>query len=189
MIDKNIKWSKHISCLSHRKFKKYTQKLSKDISQYCAEHNLKIDYIVPILRSGGVPSVYIANQLNIVKFAPIQTKKIIINGKRETRVLLNSLKLLDKEKKYTLLIVEGTFSSGETVEVSLKEINKTLPKAKILLACVVAKNPQNLPINIEKSFYAKGLSGKKVGKLFIYPWEIKQEKEDHRDREIQNIYF
>lgn len=189
MIENNIQWSKRITCLSHRKFKKYTHKLSKNISQYCAEHNLKIDYVVPILRSGAVPSVYIANQLNIVKFAPIQPKWIDVDGKRETRILLNSLELLDKEKEHTLLVVEGTFSSGETIEVCLQEINKTLPKAKILLACVVARNPQTLPNNIEILFYAKGLSGKNVGKLFIYPWEIKREKEDHRDRKIENIFF
>lgn len=189
MIDNNIKWSKRIFCLSHRKFKKYTQKLSKDITQYCAEQNIKIDYIVPILRSGAVPSVYIANQMNIVKFAPIQPKWIAVNGRRETKILLNSLNLLDKQKEYTLLVVEGTFSSGETIEVSLREITKTLPNANILLACVVARNPQNLPKNIEKSFFGKGLSGKNAGKLFVYPWEVKQEKKDHRDRKIENIFF
>lgn len=51
------------------------------------------------------------------------------------------------------------------------------------------QNEHTLPINIEQSFFAKGLSGKNTGKLFIYPWEVKQEKKDHRDRKIENIFF
>jgi hypothetical protein len=87
------------------------------------------------------------------------------------------------------LVVEGTFSSGETIRTTIDEIKKTLPNAKILLACVVARNPETLPKDITKSFYAVGLTGKHVGQLFIYPWEIKKEKEDHRDRKLENIFF
>lgn len=87
------------------------------------------------------------------------------------------------------LLVEGTFSSGETIRVTIDEIMKTLPKAKILLACIVVRNTNTLPKNIEKSFYALGLDGKKAGKLFVYPWEIKTEKKEHWDRKPENIYF
>jgi hypoxanthine phosphoribosyltransferase len=184
-----IKWSKTIKKISHSKFKRYVVKLSKQIDEYCSTESIKIDYIVPVLRSGAVPAVYIANQLNIIKFAPIQPKWIDVDGKRETKILLNSLKDLDIKKPLTLLVVEGTFSSGETIRTTIDEIKKTLPNAKILLACVVARNPETLPKDITKSFYAVGLTGKHVGQLFIYPWEIKKEKEDHRDRKLENIFF
>jgi hypoxanthine phosphoribosyltransferase len=184
-----IKWSKTIKKMSHRRFKRYVDKLSKQIDEYCSSKDVKIDYVVPVLRSGAVPAVYIANQLNIVKFAPIQPKWIEVDGKRETKILLNSLKGLDTKKPLTLLVVEGTFSSGETIRVTVDEIKKTLPNAKILLACVVARNPETLPKDVEKSFYGLGLAGRKVGRLFVFPWEIKQEKEDHRDRKPENIFF
>ena len=48
--------------------------------------------MVPILRSGAVPAVYIANELNLVKFAPIQVKKIKQDGIYDHIILLNSLK-------------------------------------------------------------------------------------------------
>lgn len=183
-----IKWSKTVSIMPHFKFKRHTNKLAKLISSYCNIKNLKIDYVVPVLRSGAVPAVYIANKLNLIKFAPIQPKWITINNKRETKILLNSLELLDKNKPLTLLVVEGTYSSGETIRVTLDKIKKTMPNAKILLACIVARNTETLPTDIEKSFYALALNGKKAGKLFIYPWEIKKEKQDHRDRMPENIF-
>ncbi len=184
-----IKWSKTIKSMPHRIFKKYTNKLSNQIGEYSRINNIKIDYVVPILRSGAVPAVYIANKLNLIKFAPIQTKWITNNEKRETKILLNSLELLDKTKPYNLLLVEGTFSSGETVQVTVDGIKKILPYAKILFACVVARMPESLPKNVDKNFYAKGLSGRKAGQLFVYPWEFKHEKEDHWDRKPENIFY
>ena len=70
----NIKYEDEIKSMSHDEFKNYCLKLSKDIKKYC-NSNIRIDYVVPILRSGAVPAVYIANELNLIKFAPIQVKK------------------------------------------------------------------------------------------------------------------
>ena len=74
--DGPIKYEKRIRNISHRKFKKYVLKLSREIEKYTTENNVRIDYAVPILRSGAIPAVYIANELNLIKFAPIQVKKI-----------------------------------------------------------------------------------------------------------------
>lgn len=184
-----IKWSKNIRKMSHREFKGYTLKLSKEIKEYCDTQNVRVDYIVPILRSGAVPAVYVAHQLNIIKFAPIQVKDIRRDGVRSTEVLLDSLNLLDKNKDLILLVVEGTFSSGKTVRCAIDEIKRTLPKAKILFACITARNPETLPNDVQKNFYAYGLSGKKVGDLFVYPWETKEMKENHPDRKPENIFY
>ena len=54
--------------LSYNRFLKYIDKLCKNLQSYIEENKIKIDYICPILRSGAVPAVYIANKLNIVKF-------------------------------------------------------------------------------------------------------------------------
>lgn len=184
--DGPIKYEDKIRTISHRKFKKYVLKLSKHIEKYTNENNIRIDYVVPILRSGAVPAVYIANELNLIKFAPIQVKKIKQNGKYEHIVLLNSLKDLDKEKQLNLLVVEGTYSSGETMNTSLNEIKKTLPKANILLACVCVRGEENLPKDVQKSFYGFSLPREK---LFVYPWELKEQKETHPDQKLENIFY
>lgn len=184
--DGPIQYEDEIRTMSHREFKKYVLKVTKEIEKYTMENDLRIDYVVPILRSGAVPAVYIANELNLVKFAPIQVKKIKKDGKYDHIVLLNSLKDLDKQKELNLLVVEGTYSSGETARTALDEIKKTLPKAKILFTCVCARGEENLPKDIDKCFYGFSLAREK---LFVYPWELKEQKETHPDQKLENIFY
>ena len=180
-----INYEDEIKEMSHDEFRKYILKLSKEIKNYIEVNNIKIDYVVPVLRSGAVPAVYIANELNLVKFAPIQVKKIKRDGIYDHIVLLNSLKELEKEKKLHLLVVDGTYSSGKTMEVALDEINKTLPNAKILLSIVCIRGKENMPKNIEIGFYGFDLPREK---LFTYPWESADMKENHPDQKIENIF-
>ena len=184
--DGPIQYEDEIKDMSHDDFKKFVLKVTKEIEKYTIENNLRIDYVVPILRSGAVPAVYIANELNLVKFAPIQVKKVKENGIYDHIVLLNSLKDLDKQKKLNLLVVEGTYSSGETTRTALDEIKKTLPNAKVLFACVCVRGEENLPKDVEKSFYGFSLAREK---LFVYPWELKEQKETHPDQKLENIFY
>ena len=184
--NEKINYEDEIRDMSHDEFKDYCLKLSKDIDSYCKKNNVRIDYVVPILRSGAVPAVYIANQLNLVKFAPIQVKKIKQNGIYDHIILLNSLKDLDKDKELTLLVVDGTYSSGDTANTALDEIRKTLPNAKILFSVVCIRGEENIPIGIEKEFYGFDLPREK---LFTYPWESVDMKEDHQDQKVENIFY
>ncbi len=184
--DGPIQYEDEIRTITHSQFKRYVLKLTREIKKYTTENRIRIDYVVPILRSGAIPAVYIANQLNLIKFAPVQVKKIKKNGKYDHIVLLNSLKDLDKEKELHLLVVEGTYSSGETMNTALNEIKKTLPKANILLACVCVREEENLPKDIQKSFYGFSLAREK---LFVYPWELKEQKETHPDQKLENIFY
>lgn len=182
----NIKYDDEIKSMSHEEFKNYCLKLSKDIADYCTSNKLRIDYVVPILRSGAVPAVYISNELNLIKFAPIQIKKIKQNGLYDHIVLLNSLKDLNKDKELILLVVEGNYSSGDTVNTALKEIRKTLPKAKIIFSTICIRGKENMPKDIEKGFYGFDLPREK---LFVYPWESVEMKENHPDQKLENIFY
>lgn len=181
-----IEYEDEIKSMSHDDFKNYCLKVSKEINDYCTNNNLRIDYVVPILRSGAVPAVYIANELNLIKFAPIQVKKIKQNGIYDHIILLNTLKDLDKNKELVLLIVEGTYSSGDTVNTALDEIRKTLPKAKILFSTICIRGEENMPKDIVKGFYGFDLPREK---LFTYPWESVDMKENHPDQKIENIFY
>ena len=181
-----IQYEDEIRTMPHSEFKKHVLKVTKEIEEYTTKNNLRIDYVVPILRSGAVPAVYIANELNLIKFVPIQVKKIKQNGEYDHIVLLNSLKDLDKERELLLLVVEGTYSSGETAITALNEIKKTLPKAKILFACVCIRGEKNMPKGVQKGFYGFDLPREK---LFTYPWESADMKENHPDQKIENIIY
>lgn len=184
--NEKIEYDAEIKSMTHDDFKNYCSKISKEINHYCIENQLRIDYVVPILRSGAVPAVYISNELNLIKFAPIQVKKIKQNGIYDHIVLLNSLKELDKDKELILLVVEGTYSSGDTVNTALDEIKKTLPKAKILFSTICIRGKENMPKGIEKGFYGFDLPREK---LFTYPWESVEMKENHPDQKIENIFY
>ena len=184
--NEKINYEAEIRDMSHDEFKNYCLKVSKEIDDYCKNTNLRIDYVVPILRSGAVPAVYIANELNLIKFAPIQVKKIKQNGIYDHIILLNTLKDLDKNKELILLVVEGTFSSGDTANTALDEIKKTLPKAKILFSTICIRGEENMPKGIEKGFYGFDLPREK---LFTYPWESADMKENHPDQKIENIFY
>lgn len=184
--NEKIEYEDEIKNMTHDDFKNYCLKISKEINDYCTENNLRIDYVVPILRSGAVPAVYISNELNLIKFAPIQVKKIKQDGIYSHIVLLNSLKDLDKDKELVLLLVEGTYSSGDTVNTALDEIKKTLPKAKILFSTICIRGKENMPQDIVKGFYGFDLPREK---LFTYPWESVDMKENHPDQKIENIFY
>ena len=147
---------------------------------------MNIVKVITILRSGAVPAVYIVNELNLIKFAPIQVKKIKQDGIYDHIILLNSLKDLDKDKELTLLVVEGTYSSGDTVNTALDEIRKTLPNARILFSTICIRGKENMPKGIKKGFYGFDLPREK---LFTYPWETVEMKENHPDQKIENIFY
>ena len=100
--------------------------------------------------------------------------------------MLNSLKDLEKDKELILLVVEGTYSSGDTVNTALREIEKILPKAKILFSTICIRGKENMPKTIEKGFYGFDLPREK---LFTYPWETIEMKENHPDQKIENIFY
>ena len=184
--NEKIQYEDEIRDMTHDEFKNYCLKVSKEIDEYCKSNNLRIDYVVPILRSGAVPAVYIANELNLIKFAPIQVKKIKQDGIYDHIILLNSLKDLDKDKELTLLVVEGTYSSGDTVNTALDEIRKTLPKGRILFSTICIRGKENMPKEIVKGFYGFDLPREK---LFTYPWETIAMKENHPAQKIENIFY
>lgn len=184
--NEKIKYEDEIKSMSHDEFKGYCLKLSKEIQEYCDNTNQRIDYVVPILRSGAVPAVYIANELNLIKFAPIQVKKIKQDGIYDHIILLNSLKDIDKDKDLILLVVEGTYSSGDTANTALDEIKNTLPKAKILFSTICIRGEENMPKGIEKGFFGFDLPREK---LFTYPWETVEMKENHPDQKLENIFY
>ena len=184
--NEKILYDDEIKEMSHDQFKDYCVDLSKQIDDFCNINDLRIDYVVPILRSGAVPAVYISNMLNIVKFAPIQVKKIKEDGIYDHVVLLNALEKLDKNKELVLLVIDGTYSSGDTANTAIDEITKILPKAKILFSVVCIRGKENMPKNIYKGFYAFDLPREK---LFTYPWETAEMKEFHIDQKIENIFY
>lgn len=193
--------SDRLRLMSHDEFVKHIDKLSDNLRKYLTQNNLKVDYVVPILRSGAVPAVYLANRLNLVKFAPFQVKHITHkDGKENIEILFNPLGEVKKKKDLTFLIVEGTHSTGTSVKLCIDEIKKTFSDAKILYVCIQKSyGSQNFKGLIEYEDWAlvKGnnLSLEECKKLniepcdAIYPWETLDGEIHHPDDLEENIFF
>ncbi len=193
---------REMRAMTHEEFTKHIENLYKGLDEFLNKQNLKVDYIVPVLRSGAVPAVYLANKLNIVKFAPFQVKHITYEDKKETiEIIFNPLKALNIEKESPIfLIVEGTHSSGKSVELCIDEILKHYPIAKILYVCIT-KNYESKSFS-DKVVYenfacqkSETLTEEECKKLgiehldAIYPWETFEGEQNHPDDLEKNIFF
>lgn len=134
--------------MTHEEFLKHTETISQNIKDYIQENNLRIDYICPILRSGAVPAVYLANQLNVVKFAPFQVKHITYSdGRQETKLLFTPFASLEITKtEPVFLVVDGTKAGGMSAQLCIDEIIKHKKQAQILYACII-KSDDAPPLN------------------------------------------
>ena len=188
--------------LSHDEFVGIVNELCEKLNEYLTSNNLKIDYVVPMLRSGAVPAVYIANKLNIVKFLPFQSKHITYKDGRETiEMLYNPLKSFEITKEEpSFLVVEGNHSTGRSVELCIDELLKAFPKAKILYVCLF-KDYNSKSFTDKTVFESAGrITGyflpldecKKLnidGYSPVYPWESEEDQIAHPDDKEENIFF
>lgn len=124
--------------IPHEEFLKYIDKLCEGLKEYINKTNVKVDYICPVLRGGGVPAVYISQKLNIIKFAPFQVKHITYNdGRNECKMLFNPLDNIKINKvKPVFLVVECMHSTGHSAELCIEEIKKKYPSSIILYVAV-----------------------------------------------------
>lgn len=190
--------------MSHEEFVQHIDKICFGLSRYISDNEIKVDYICPILRSGAVPAVYIANKLNIVKFLPIQVKHVAYkNGDNKIELLFNPMNSIEINKKEPVfLVVEALQSTGTSVEICINEIKNKYKDAKILYVCLAkeygSKNFKDLIEYEDFGFYYNEnnkFSKEECEKLNIeyfnplFPWEELGMQLEHPDDLEENIFF
>ena len=190
--------------MSEERFLECINKLCDGIEDFITRNNIKIDYICPVLRSGGVPAVYISNRLNVVKFAPFQVKHVAYkNGENKTEILFNPFESLEiKKDEPVFLIVEAMHSTGYSVEMCLNEIKNAYKDAKIMYVSLTkeygSKSFEKDTIYEDTAFYCNGDDNRleeECNKLNIeyyyplFPWEDLDIEINHPDDLEENIYF
>lgn len=191
--------------LEHSEFIKYIDKLCTNLDKYLKENNIKVDYICPVLRSGGIPAIYISNKLNIMKFAPFQVKHIAYkNGENTIELIYNPLTNLKIEKPNPcFLVVEAMHSTGTSVKLCIDEIKKCYPTAKILYICVTKAygypSFENYVDYEDVGFYYnrdnQEYTEEECQKMHIeyynplFPWENLEIELNHPDDLEENIFF
>lgn len=191
--------------ISHNEFIEYIDRICNDLEKYINENQLKVDYICPILRSGGVPAIYISNRLNIVKFAPFQVKHIKYNNDTySTEILFNPFNSLEiKKSNPVFLVVEAMHSTGSSVALCINEIKKNYKDAIILYVSVtkaygyrdfkgeVAYENTGFYYNRCNREYSKE-ECEQLGIEFynpLFPWENLELELIHPDDLEDNIFF
>lgn len=191
--------------MTHDELVKHVDKLCNGIKEYLDNNKIKVDYICPILRSGGIPAIYISNRLNIIKFLPFQVKHIAYNdGRNTTEIIYNPLNNIEINKTNPVfLVVEAVHSTGSSVKLCINEIRNKYPKA-IILYVSLAKAYQSDDFNglvnyIDTGYYYRGknqeYSKEECDELGIdffhplFPWEVLDMELTHPDDLEDNIYF
>lgn len=190
--------------MSHEEFVKHIDKICSGLTRFITDNGIKVDYICPILRSGAIPAVYIANKLNIVKFLPIQVKHVAYkNGDNKIELLFNPMNSIEINKKEPIfLIIEALQSTGTSVEICINEIKNKYKDAKILYVCLAkeygSKNFSDVTLYEDFAFYYNEnnkFTKKECDKLNIeyfnplFPWEELEMQLEHPDDLEENIFF
>lgn len=195
---------KNYKRMSHDEFLQYIDVICKELSKFIRRNEIKIDYICPVLRSGGVPAVYIANKLNIVKFLPIQMKHITYkDGENKIEMIFNPFNSIEINKnKPIFLVVDAIHSTGTSVGICIDEIKNRYKNAKILYVCLAKQygshNFKDKTIYENQAFFYNGennFNEEKCEQLKIqycsplFPWENLQIELEHPDDLEENIFF
>lgn len=191
--------------ISYDEFLKYIDKLYAGLKKYIEDNNIKVDYICPVLRGGGVPAIYLSHKLNIIKFAPFQVKNVAYNdGRNECKILFNPLDNLKIDKENPIfLVVECMHTTGYSAQLCINEIKKKYSSAIILYVAVtkaygykrfndiVSYEDYGFYYNRRNREYSKEECKRLEIEYFspLFPWENIDIELNHPDDLEDNIYF
>ncbi len=163
------------------------RKIHQDINAFLARENLRIKYVVPILRGGGIPGTLLAYFFGIIDMLPIQVKSGARKQLFETKLGFDyNVKLAPDE---CILLVDGNHATGKTANLARKMIaDKLGADVKIIYACVTQdyahRDRVDGVIFETRALYTnetKALSpdecaqvGVDYAPVYLYPWEDKQ---------------
>lgn len=161
------------------------------VSQYLEKERIQIDAVVPILRGGAFPGIYLAYKLHLLSVLPVQYHYSFRKSKVKLKRLLDfPHKSLGLPKKPNFLLVEGNHCFGITAQTAINDLEKTFPDCKILYAADHMDFSYQKIKNVEAVFYGKltnetrALSKAECIKkgienplsLFLFPWENLEEE-------------
>lgn len=191
-----------------KEYKSLLEKLSSDISKYLKKNNLKVDTVVPIMRGGGVPGIYLAYALHVLSILPVHYHyDFRETGKMKLRRFITIKKYTDLiPKNPVILLVEGNQCFGNTANAALKDIKNNIKNPVVLYAADLMDYCYKDAVKADAVFFGRysneceTLSNEKARKKGIFPgakllpWEIeKEEKETIKTKQFNysdlNQYF
>lgn len=144
--NKNIGWKR--SCMnryiikedfdiiSWERLSKYIDLITKQIIDYTRSNNIKIKYVVPIMRSGLIPAVILSEKLNITDMLPIQIKYNYEKKSLDKKIDFSKYENTSLKQNECILLVEDKHVTGRTANLAVDMILDVLPNAKIIYVTI-----------------------------------------------------
>lgn len=182
---------KDLDLISWKRIDEFIDKIYSDVKNYITENNLKIKYISPILRGGGVPAVILSHMFNIIDMLPIQLKHNSETHDIDLKVGLDYKKDTQVAEDECILLVEGNHVTGTTSNIAVKLLREKFGE-NVKIIYVSLTRDYSYRNSVDNVCYTtwglitnetKQLSEEECKKLGInynlvsvYPWEnIKEE--------------
>lgn len=116
-------------------YQHYIEKIAEDITQYLDRNKLSIDFIVPVLRGGGIPAISLSHLLKTKRLETIQLFHDYISKKNW--IGCNTIDYIkNKDKADVILLTDDFHATGQSVYYIYDIIKEALPNAKIIYASV-----------------------------------------------------
>lgn len=121
---KYIYTEKDLDLISWERIDKFIEKIYIDVKKYLDENNLKIKYISPILRGGGVPAIKLSHMFNVIDMLPIQLKHNSKTQQIDLKVGLDYVKTTKLNEDECILLVEGNHVTGTTSNMAVNVLKE-----------------------------------------------------------------
>ncbi len=116
-------------------YQHYIEKIADDITQFLIQNNITIDFIVPVLRGGGIPAISLSHLLKIKCLETIQLFHDYVS--QEKWLGCNTFdNITDKSKAFVILLTDDFHATGQSIYFIYDVIKDILPNAKIIYASI-----------------------------------------------------
>ena len=102
----------------------FISKIYNNVENYINENNLKIRYIIPIMRGGGIPAIKLSHMFDVVDMLPIQLKHNNDTHEVDTKIGLDYVKDNHLQDNECILLVEGNHVTGSTAQIAVNMIKE-----------------------------------------------------------------
>jgi len=123
---------KDLDLVSWDRVDKLIEKIYLDVDNYIKDNNLKIRYIAPVLRGGGVAAIKLSHMFNVIDMLPIQLKYDSTINDVLVKVNLDYIKDTNIDSNECILLVEANHVSGKTANIAANMIRDKFGNVKII---------------------------------------------------------
>ena len=121
---KYIYTEKDLELISWDRIDNFINKIYKEVNNYLIKANLKIKYIVPIMRGGGIPAIIFSHLFDVIDMLPIQLKYNYETHNIDKKIGLDYVKNTNIDSNECILLVEGNHVTGKTANIAVDLIRK-----------------------------------------------------------------